>query len=64
VIGAVHLTQKAIEILRSKGVDISEQEQEAVCAAVLLHDIGHGPYSHTLEYMLVKDVSHEAISIH
>ncbi|MCX6187808.1 MAG: HD domain-containing protein [Bacteroidetes bacterium] len=64
VIGAVYLTQQAIEILRSKGIDISDQEQEAVCAAVLLHDMGHGPYSHTLEYMLVKDVSHEAISIH
>ncbi|NDC29789.1 MAG: HD domain-containing protein [Bacteroidetes bacterium] len=64
VIGAVHLTQQAIEILRSKGIEISEQEKEAVCAAVLLHDMGHGPYSHTLEYMLVKDVSHESISIH
>jgi HD superfamily phosphohydrolase len=64
VIGAVHLTQQAIEILRSKGIEISEQEKEAVCAAVLLHDMGHGPYSHTLEYILVKDVSHESISIH
>ncbi len=64
VIGAVYLTQQAIEILRSKGIEITPEEQEAVCAAVLLHDIGHGPYSHTLEYVFVRDVSHEAISIH
>lgn len=63
VIGAMSLTRQAIEILRSKGVEITEEEAEAVCVAVLLHDIGHGPYSHTLEHVIINDVSHEAISL-
>lgn len=63
VIGAMSLTRQAVDILRSKGIDISDEEAEAVCLATLLHDIGHGPYSHTLERVIIKDVSHEAISL-
>lgn len=60
-LGALHLMQQAIEVLRSKGTEISEEEAEAVCAAILLHDIGHGPFSHALEHTLV-DLHHEDIS--
>ncbi|GAB5552403.1 MAG: HD domain-containing protein [Saprospiraceae bacterium] len=60
-LGALHLMTQAIETLRSKGVDISDEEATAVYIAILLHDIGHGPYSHTLEHTLIK-VSHERIS--
>ena len=61
-IGALHLMQEAIAILRAKGTDISDQEGEAVCAAILLHDVGHGPFSHALEHSIVKGVQHEDIS--
>lgn len=61
-LGALHLMQQAIEVLRSKGAYISEQEAEAVSAAILLHDIGHGPFSHTLEHTLVR-AHHEALSL-
>ena len=61
-IGAVHLMTLVIENLRNKGVDISNEEAEAVTIAILLHDIGHGPYSHTLEHCLVAKVSHEDLS--
>ena len=61
-IGALHLMQEAIAVLRAKGIDISDQEGEAVCAAILLHDIGHGPFSHALEHSIVKGVRHEDIS--
>lgn len=62
VIGAMHLMQLAIDTLRSKEVQISEQEEEAALAAILLHDIGHGPFSHSLEHTLIEGVSHEVIS--
>jgi len=61
-LGALHLMQQAIEVLRSKGAYISDQEAEAVSAAILLHDIGHGPFSHTLEHTLVR-AHHEALSL-
>ena len=61
-LGAMHLMQKAVDVLRRKGIDISADEEQAVLAAILLHDIGHGPYSHTLEHTLIKGVSHEDIS--
>ncbi len=61
-IGAMHLTIRAIEILRNKGVEISSSEAEAVTIAILLHDLGHGPFSHSLEHRLV-DINHESISI-
>ncbi|MDR1171854.1 MAG: HD domain-containing protein, partial [Bacteroidales bacterium] len=62
-LGAMHLMEEAIATLRSKGLDISGEEAEASLAAILLHDIGHGPYSHTLERTVVADVSHEALSL-
>lgn len=62
-LGALHLMGQAIEILRMKGVDISEEEAEAAQAAILLHDIGHGPFSHALEHLLVFGINHEKISL-
>lgn len=61
-LGAMHLMQQAIDVLRSKGHAISEEEAEAVYVGILLHDIGHGPFSHALEHTLVDNVPHEAIS--
>lgn len=63
VIGAMSLTGQAVDLLRWKGVEITDEEKDAVCAAVLLHDMGHGPYSHTLEEVLIKGVHHEDISL-
>ncbi len=61
-IGAYHLACKAIESLRDKGHDISDNDAEGVKAAILLHDIGHGPFSHVLEESLVHGLSHEDIT--
>ena len=61
-LGAMHLTQKAINILISKGHNITDQEAEATQIAILLHDIGHGPFSHALENTVVKGIHHEALS--
>ena len=62
-LGAMYLMNEAITQLRSKGHDITNEEAEAVLACILLHDIGHGPFSHVLENTLVKGVSHEQISL-
>jgi len=62
-LGAMHLMGEAITQLRQEGHDITQAEAESVRASILLHDIGHGPFSHTLEHSLVKDVSHEEISL-
>lgn len=62
-LGALHLMQKAIETLRLKNVRISREEENAVYCAILLHDIGHGPYSHTLEKTLIEGMNHELISL-
>lgn len=62
VIGAMHLMQLAIDTLRAKEVFISDEEEEAALAAILLHDIGHGPFSHSLEHTIIEGVSHEVIS--
>lgn len=62
-IGAMHLMQKTLDNLRAKGVMIFEAEYEAALIAILLHDIGHGPFSHTLEFSLFKNVRHEQISL-
>ncbi|HZL10447.1 MAG TPA: HD domain-containing protein [Prolixibacteraceae bacterium] len=62
-LGAVHLMRSAIGILRLKGQEITENEADAVTVAILLHDVGHGPFSHTLENTLVQGVSHERISL-
>lgn len=62
VIGAMHLMTKSIATIRKKGHEITESEERAVLFAILLHDIGHGPFSHALEHDIVNGVSHEAIS--
>ena len=62
-LGAYHLLCNALQELKGKGALISSEEEQAVKIAVLLHDIGHGPYSHALENILIKDVSHEEISL-
>ncbi len=62
-LGAMHLMMEAIETLRMKGSVISEQEAEATLAAILLHDIGHGPFSHSLEHTIVKGMTHEEVGI-
>ena len=61
-VGCMHLMQEAIDSLRNKGVDITEVESEAACLAILLHDVGHGPFSHALEHSIVQGVNHEDIS--
>ncbi len=62
-LGAMFLMQRAVSILRQKRVEISEAEEEALYLAILLHDIGHGPFSHGLEGIIVPGMSHEAISL-
>ena len=62
-LGAYHLMGLALNELRNKGVDITKEEENAAKVAILLHDIGHGPYSHALEKKLIKGVHHEDISI-
>jgi HD superfamily phosphohydrolase len=62
-LGAVHLMRSAIGILRLKGQEITDEEADAVTVAILLHDIGHGPFSHALETTLVQGVPHESISL-
>lgn len=61
-IGAMHLMQEAMHVLKSKGQSITEKEQQGAIAAILLHDIGHGPFSHALEHTLVKNGEHEMMS--
>lgn len=61
-LGAMHLVMKAIEVIRYKGHEITEEEAKATAIGILLHDIGHGPFSHALEYSIVKNVTHEHIS--
>lgn len=62
-IGALHLMDLAIGTLRSKGVEISREEEEAALIAILLHDAGHGPFSHALESSIITGISHEDISL-
>ena len=62
-VGAMHLMSLAIEVIRSKGHEITEEEALAVTIAILLHDIGHGPFSHSLEHSLIKDTTHESLSL-
>ncbi len=61
-LGAMHLMTIAIATIRRKGHEITTEEERGVLIAILLHDIGHGPFSHTLEYDIVNKVSHEDIS--
>jgi len=62
-LGAMHLMEEAISVLRSKGQEITEEEAEAVMVAILLHDIGHGPFSHALESTIIENTSHEVLSL-
>ena len=62
-LGAMHLMQRAISTLRSKGHEITSEEQQAVLIAILLHDVGHGPFSHALEHSIVSGINHEDISM-
>jgi len=62
-LGATHLMNLAIETLQLKGIEISTEEKEAALIAILLHDTGHGPYSHTLENSITGEISHEELSL-
>ncbi|AXT55013.1 HD domain-containing protein [Aquimarina sp. AD1] len=62
-LGCMHLMQNAVRVLRFKGVSISADEEDALYIAILLHDIGHGPFSHAMEHSIVNEVNHEAISL-
>ena len=61
-IGAMWLMSEAVKVLQVKGVEITQEEQQAVIIAILLHDIGHGPFSHALEHTIVHGINHEDIS--
>jgi HD superfamily phosphohydrolase len=62
-LGCMHLMTQTIEVLKSKGHMITDEEKEGALIAILLHDIGHGPFSHTLEQSIVKGLSHEDLSL-
>jgi len=61
-LGSMHLMQEAIQLLRFKGIEITEEEAKGLLCAILLHDIGHGPFSHAMEHSLVEGIKHEEIS--
>ena len=62
-LGAMHLMFKALENLKLKGIEISKEEEKSALLAILLHDIGHGPFSHALENILIEDWHHEKLSL-
>ena len=62
-LGCMHLMAKAVEVLRFKGVEITSEEETGLLCAILLHDIGHGPFSHAMEHSIVEGVEHEQISL-
>lgn len=62
-VGCLDLMQKTVRVLRVKGIHISEEEENGLCIAILLHDIGHGPFSHALEHSIVNGIDHEDISL-
>ena len=62
-LGSMHLMRQVIQILRFKNVKISSAEEEGLLAAILLHDIGHGPFSHAMEHSIVSGITHEEISL-
>ncbi|WP_291868939.1 HD domain-containing protein [Maribacter sp.] len=62
-LGCMHLMQRAIQVLRFKKVELSKEEEEGLLIAILLHDIGHGPFSHAMEHSIVEGVNHEHISL-
>ncbi|MEC8831609.1 MAG: HD domain-containing protein, partial [Bacteroidota bacterium] len=62
-LGSMHLMTKAIQVLKLKDVEITDEEETGLLCAILLHDIGHGPFSHALEGFVAKEISHEQISL-
>ena len=62
-LGCLHIMQKAVQTLRFKGVEISPDEENALYITILLHDIGHGPFSHALEHSVIEEVHHEELSL-
>src|SRR5438874_6655832 len=62
-LGAYHLMSQAVSEIKNKGIEITKEEDVAVKAAILLHDIGHGPFSHALENVLTPGVNHETLSL-
>jgi HD superfamily phosphohydrolase len=62
-LGAMHLMQEAINVLNQKGIGVSNAEAQAAMLAILLHDVGHGPFSHVMEHTLVDGITHEEISL-
>ena len=62
-LGAYHLMHNALYELKQKGIEFTEEEEQAAKIAILLHDIGHGPFSHALESLLVKEFEHETLSL-
>lgn len=62
-IGSMHLINLAIDVIRKKGHEITDDEAEAAQIAILLHDIGHGPFSHALESCIIPDLHHEQLSL-
>jgi len=62
-LGSLHLMDKAIQQLTNKGHEITSTEQEALRICILLHDIGHGPFSHALEKILVNEINHEQLTL-
>ncbi len=62
-LGCMHIMQKAVQTLKFKGVSISQEEEDALYVAILLHDIGHGPFSHAMEHSIVEEVHHEQLSL-
>ena len=62
-VGCLDLMQKTVRVLHMKGIEISKKEENALCIAILLHDIGHGAFSHALEHSIVSGITHEEISL-
>ena len=62
-LGAMNLMNSAIQVLRSKNISISNEDEQAAKIAILLHDIGHGPFSHALESTIVRETHHERIGL-
>lgn len=62
-LGAMHLMTKAVEVIRKKGHQITNEEEKGVLLAILMHDMGHGPFSHTLENTLIQNIDHEQLSL-
>lgn len=63
-IGCMYLMQKAVRVLRFKNVAINDEEEQALYLAILLHDLGHGPFSHALEHFFIPESTHEDLSLH